>query len=69
MHRHHDGDSNAGTWDAVVPMLLICALTIAVIVVMLWVDATWSGPILVASLVVCLILMLLVGALAHRSTH
>ena len=69
MHQHPGGDSSAGTRDAVVPMLLICALTIGVLVVMLWVDTAWSGPILVASLVVCLILMLLVGALAHRSTH
>jgi hypothetical protein len=67
MHWHGERRGNTTARNALVPMLSICALTLLVLLAMLWIDTTWSGPVIVVSLVVCLGVMLVIGAVSHRS--
>jgi hypothetical protein len=48
-------------------MLLACTLTVGVLLVVVWTDTGWSGPLIAASLVVCLGMMVNLGVLTRRS--
>ena len=59
-------DRREGGRHGLVPMLLGCGLLLGLLLVLTWADAAWSGPLVLAALVVCLGAMVVMGSTTGR---
>lgn len=63
LHGKHDEAGGHG----LIPMLLSCGLMLGLLLLLTWTDAAWSGPLILAALVLCLGTMVVMGLTAGRS--
>ena len=64
--RSKDG-GHAGDGHHLLHMLVGCGLMLGLLLALTWTDAAWSGPLILATLVVCLGAMVVMGLGTGRS--